>query len=481
MIGVPITIKNHNTGQEITINDHSDSDNVIALQSFPNFEKDVRNQNVPRQGSHGEFNLPHYYGGLSITFEGIITGETQEKTWEIKTLLDEILALPKSGYGKELGGEDITPAFAINESTNPTGEISTLNWDSVNSTLEAITTAIKITTSSDLASGMEQAVSDYDKDLGDVYHSACDIKNNELTDRSYRIRLEARGSGGTILASAEEDYIIGSEGTERAYVSLTLPDNILDLNLVITRLQTSGATTGDEYEVSKVMIIKNPPSTINPETDYFDGNTPDLTFLNYDWTGNKGLSATEVFRQTYPAVKKETVRISFTNPEGDKIFLDATPIRATSYNRPIKYDSILNWQVILRASFPYLLVDEDNPKFYEGLLGFGGYGFYLPTNLPFMIDQELINPLVINTDESSFLIIRIYGSDQKIISNPTIRNVTNNQEITILKTLDDSSEYFIIDGVAKTVKDQDGNNLSGFIQGDFIELDKGQNNIIYIK
>jgi len=73
MIGTPITIKNHDTGEEIVLNDHTtDAENVIALQSFPTFEPDVRSQNLPRQGAHGEFRLPTYYSGMSIVLQGVI-------------------------------------------------------------------------------------------------------------------------------------------------------------------------------------------------------------------------------------------------------------------------------------------------------------------------------------------------------------------------------------------------------------------------
>jgi len=95
MIGQKVTIKNHRSGEEIVINDHTDPENVIALQSFPEFNNDIVNNNVPRSGAHGEFNQSKYYGGMNITFEGVIVGENENNVWDIKEKLDRVLQLPR--------------------------------------------------------------------------------------------------------------------------------------------------------------------------------------------------------------------------------------------------------------------------------------------------------------------------------------------------------------------------------------------------
>lgn len=113
MIGKEITIKNHETGEQIVINDHTtDPGNVIALQSFPTFEADIRSQNQAKQGAHGEYRLPTYYSGMSIVLNGVIACDNEAKVWEIKRKLDSILSLSRKGYpNKYVGTDPFPPMF----------------------------------------------------------------------------------------------------------------------------------------------------------------------------------------------------------------------------------------------------------------------------------------------------------------------------------------------------------------------------------
>jgi len=115
MIGTPITIKNHDTGEEIVLNDHTtDAENVIALQSFPTFEPDVRSQNIAKQGAHGEFRLPTYYSGMSIVLQGVIVGEDEAHVWAIKKQLDQVMKLSQKGKPREYIGNDKFPPMFNN-------------------------------------------------------------------------------------------------------------------------------------------------------------------------------------------------------------------------------------------------------------------------------------------------------------------------------------------------------------------------------
>lgn len=292
MIGTPITIKNHDTGDTIVLNDHvTDQSNVIALQSFPSFESDVRAQNQPKQGSHGEFRLPYYYSGMSIVLQGVIVGEgaNEGNVWEIKKQLDSILSLSKKGYPKTYSGSD-----------------------------------------------------------------------------------------------------------------------------------------------------------------------------------------------TFPPLFRNTVRLSFTTPSGENVFIDATPIKAVSYDRPLKQKFLLNFQVILRANFPYLLIEDDVANVVEGDLGSIETGFTLPFSLPFSLgEQQIENEITIDMTAPGFAQVTLNGSDDGLIINPKITNLTNGSSVQIKKVLNGASRYFKIDGVYQTMTDENGASVQQYSEGDFIVLDAGENILVY--
>lgn len=291
MIGTPITIKNHDTGEEVVINDHiSDADNVIALQSFPTFERDVRAQNMPRQGAHGEFRLPTYYSGMSIVLQGVIAGETEGHVWDLKKALDRVMAQPQRGEPRE-----------------------------------------------------------------------------------------------------------------------------------------------------------------------YTGNDP------------------------FPPMFNNTVRLSFVAPSGDDVFIDATPIKAVSYDRPLQQDFLLNFQVILRANFPVLLIKDDtSPNIIAGSLGSITKGFKIPFDLPLSLGQEHVEGEMEVTMEAPGLgIVRLNGSDNGVIINPTITNLTNGSRVKIRRALSGSNRYFKVDGVYQTITDENGLSVQQYAEGDFIYLDAGTNILVY--
>lgn len=289
MIGQKVTIKNHQSGEEIVINDHSDPENVIALQQYPQFEPDISNNNVARQGGHGEFSLPNYYNGMNITLEGVIVGENESNVHDIKNKLNRILQLP-----------------------------------------------------------VKRALDQADK-------------------------------------------------------------------------------AGD-----------------------------------------------------YPPMFGNTVRLSFTSPDGKQKWIDATPTRQPSYNRNLKETFRLDFQFILRANNPFLVVDPDPND--EITLSLGEYreGLQMPTDVPFNLDEQYLeNEQTINVSEKSFTRIKMKGSDDGVLVNPQITNLTNNTFVKIRQPLSSGDSYFEIDGLYKTMKDQDGRDVSAYSQGDYIILEKGNNKLVY--
>lgn len=94
MIGTKFTLENAD-GQSIIINDHnSDPLNFIALQEYPTFELEIKNQEIAKEGQHGIWDFNSFYGKRLIVFSGVIVGEDEEKVVEIQDQLKLVVGLP---------------------------------------------------------------------------------------------------------------------------------------------------------------------------------------------------------------------------------------------------------------------------------------------------------------------------------------------------------------------------------------------------
>lgn len=94
MIGTKFTLENAD-GQSIIINDHeTDPLNCIALQEYPTFELEIKNQEIAKEGQHGIWDFNSFYGKRLIVFSGVIVGEDEEKVVEIQDQLKLVVGLP---------------------------------------------------------------------------------------------------------------------------------------------------------------------------------------------------------------------------------------------------------------------------------------------------------------------------------------------------------------------------------------------------
>jgi len=94
MIGTKFTLINAD-GDVIVINDHTtDPYNIIALQEYPTFELEIKNQEIQKEGQHGIWDFNSFYGKRLIVFSGVIVGEDEEKVTEIQDLLKLVVGLP---------------------------------------------------------------------------------------------------------------------------------------------------------------------------------------------------------------------------------------------------------------------------------------------------------------------------------------------------------------------------------------------------
>lgn len=95
MIGTLFTLTNKaHPERTITINDHSDPENFIALQQYPTMEVDIRNDEINREGQHGIWDFFSFYGKRVFVFEGVIVGEDEDSVTTLKNALDSVCRLP---------------------------------------------------------------------------------------------------------------------------------------------------------------------------------------------------------------------------------------------------------------------------------------------------------------------------------------------------------------------------------------------------
>ena len=283
-----------------------------------------------------------------------------------------------------------------------------------------------------------------------------------------------------MIATESIEVEIGNNETSRLYVSIETPTGTTAVRISALRLNGTGSTAGDTFVIDKCLIIKNPPENIDPETYFFDGDTPELSYLSFAWNGTDGESTSSMFRMTNPSMFKNSLRLSFQDPLGRDVFIDASPIRSVSYDRPIMQDFVLNFQIMLRSNFPFFISSEPLPIFFDGFLGINEKGFKLSTSLPLSLNQTFTQGAVIlEVEEPSFAIIHMRGSDNGNIINPRVTNLTNGQSIMIRKGLLGANRFFLIDGVNQKMVDENNISITQYSDGEFIYLDRGENILVY--
>lgn len=94
MIGIQFTIQSKAHPERIvTFNDHS-TPNFIALQTYPTFDLEVRNDEIAKEGQHGTWDFFSFYGKRLVIFEGVIVGENEAEVQTLKDALQLVTMLP---------------------------------------------------------------------------------------------------------------------------------------------------------------------------------------------------------------------------------------------------------------------------------------------------------------------------------------------------------------------------------------------------
>lgn len=184
--------------------------------------------------------------------------------------------------------------------------------------------------------------------------------------------------------------------------------------------------------------------------------------------------------ESFPPMFNNTVRLSFTTPDGRSVWCDATPIKSVSYDRPLKQKFLLNFQVILTSNTPYLIIEGSESLIEAGTLGSINHGFKLTTNVPFQLsNQYLENEITVTVDQRSLAIVKLNGSADGVLVNPRMTNLTNDSYIMIRQPLSGTDSYFEINPIYQYMKDEDGRSVEAFSDGDYLWLDEGENTLVY--
>lgn len=87
-----ITNKQNKT---LYLNDHTtDPNNVYALQKYPTFNKNIKNNEQDRIGQNNYWDFYSYYGKQTLGLAGLIVADSHQKLEQMKQELIQIFALP---------------------------------------------------------------------------------------------------------------------------------------------------------------------------------------------------------------------------------------------------------------------------------------------------------------------------------------------------------------------------------------------------
>lgn len=155
--------------------------------------------------------------------------------------------------------------------------------------------------------------------------------------------------------------------------------------------------------------------------------------------------------------------------------------RAPKFNRSMRQNYRLDFLLSFKSADPFILSSDSTDT--EGVRGYITYGVLFPIELPATMGTVKSNELEVDNDGNIYAhtVIRLYGESGGAITNPTITNNTTGKFFTIDTIISGASNYIEIDSKEGTVLDQDGNDLSAYINeaSEFILLKPGANDLLY--
>lgn len=93
MLSYQYTITNKK-GDSIILNDHTDPYSVYALQDYPKFSKNIKNNEMERTGQNNYWDFYSYNGKMSLSFSGVIVANSHQELEQKKNLMQTVFAIP---------------------------------------------------------------------------------------------------------------------------------------------------------------------------------------------------------------------------------------------------------------------------------------------------------------------------------------------------------------------------------------------------
>ena len=93
MISFQFTCTNKN-GDTVTFNNHTDPNNVYALQAYPKFVRNIKNAEVERQGQNNFWDFFSYNGRMTVSFAGVVIADTHQHLEQMRAALMRVFAIP---------------------------------------------------------------------------------------------------------------------------------------------------------------------------------------------------------------------------------------------------------------------------------------------------------------------------------------------------------------------------------------------------
>ena len=176
-----------------------------------------------------------------------------------------------------------------------------------------------------------------------------------------------------------------------------------------------------------------------------------------------------------------TVIITWTDILGREVQTEAKLQSAIRFSRPLQHKFRLDFLLTLKSS--NARIESQEVTEVSGVRGYPLAGITLPFTLPTLMSENLINKFDVENEgnTTSELTVRLYGSANRVVTNPTITNLTTGDFMQVNVTLNDETEYIEIDSENGTIVDQDDTDVSGDLESGsvFVRLEPGTNSLFY--
>lgn len=246
MINYKFKIQNAN-GDYFYLNDFvTDPSRFFALQDYPDFEVDIKNAELAKEGQHGVFDFFSFYGKRVINFNGVMVGITEGDIETLKAQMLKVISLPPI----PVNGDDGT---------------LTISWTDANSNAWQI-------------QGKIQGYPKFDRGLRQLYRLSFSLtikcKNPEIESQTETTTSGVRGwQQGALLVPAtvpaifnvvyNKEITVNNAGTIASHTKITIYG---ESGITVSNPYILNRTTGKLFKVNIVLTDATKSITIDSKT-----------------------------------------------------------------------------------------------------------------------------------------------------------------------------------------------------------------------